>query len=300
MGCCPSAPRLDSTRCAGNGDDAPVTSIDSPRNPRLRGAIALRERHERDTTGLTLVDGARECHRAIEAGVHVETGYVCRSLLRPGDGPAAIALLRERHAEMVELSERAFERLAFGDRADGLVLVVRQPATDLASLAIDSPTPLLIVTEDVEKPGNLGAILRTADASGCDAVIAIGGTDLFNPNVIRASTGTVFSTPLASAPANEVMDWLREHGIVPLAARVDAPDLYTTVDLSGPTALVLGSEADGLSPVWQEGGVQGVRLPMRGRADSLNVSVTAAILAFEARRQRDARRSKAPPAGGGQ
>lgn len=274
--------------------------MDSPRNPRLRGAIALRERHERETTGLTLVDGARECRRAIEAGIDVQTGYVCSSLLRPGDGPAAVALLRERQAEIVELSERAFERLAFGDRADGLVLVVRQPATELALLEIDSPSPLLIVTEDVEKPGNLGAILRTADASGCDAVIAIGGTDLFNPNVIRASTGTVFSTPLACAGADEVLGWLRAQGIVPLAASLDALDLYTTVDLTGPTALVLGSEADGLSAIWRGDDVAGVRLPMRGRADSLNVSVTAAILAFEACRQRDARLSHAPPADGGQ
>jgi TrmH family RNA methyltransferase len=266
-----------------------VTLIASPHNPRLRAAAALRERRDRAATGLTLVDGARECRRAIEAGVIVETAFVCRPLLQSDDTTGIAKALRARRIETVELTERAFERLAFGDRSDGVVLVVRQPATDLAGLVLASPTPLLLVTEDVEKPGNLGAILRTADAAGCDAVIAIGGTDLFNPNVIRASIGAVFSMPLASAPAQEVLSWLRDHGVRPVAARVDAREVYTSADLSGPLALVLGSEAEGLSPVWHDPSIEAVRLPMHGSADSLNVSATAAILAFEARRQRDNR-----------
>ena len=150
------------------------------------------------------------------------------------------------------------------------------------------PQPMVLVTEDVEKPGNLGAILRTADAAGCDAVIAIGGTDLFNPNVIRASIGTAFTVPLAGATAASAIAWLRSRGIRIVAARVDAERLYSEADLRGPLALAFGSEAVGLSRVWSAPDIEGVRLPMLGVADSLNVSATAAILAYEARRQRSA------------
>ncbi len=262
--------------------------IDSPQNPRIQAAVALRDRRERLASGRTIVDGARECRRAIEAGVPVETAFVCRELIRTADAEAAVLRLTADGTEIVEVSERAHDRLAFGNRGDGIVLVVRTPSTSLEALN-PGPTPLLLVTEDVEKPGNLGAILRTADGAGCDAVIAIGGTDLFNPNVIRASVGTVFTVPVAAAPAIEVRAWLQQRGIRPLAARVDAATQYSDADLTGPLALVLGSESEGLSTAWQDAEIEGVSLPMHGVADSLNVSVAAAILAFEARRQRDLR-----------
>ena len=148
------------------------------------------------------------------------------------------------------------------------------------------PNPLVVVTEDVEKPGNVGAILRSADAVGASAVIAAGGTDLFNPNVIRASVGTVFSMPVAAAPAAEVAAWLRRQGIRVVATRVDADRLHVDADLTGSVAIVLGSEAEGLSDTWRAPGVEAVRLPMAGVADSLNVSVAAAVLLYEAWRQR--------------
>ncbi|HUQ43045.1 MAG TPA: TrmH family RNA methyltransferase, partial [Candidatus Limnocylindria bacterium] len=168
-----------------------MTVIESASNPRIKAALRLRERRDRDATGLTLVDGGREALRAINAGAMVETAFVCPSLIASNDakrvhekvtqdfGPFGAAI------EVVEVGERAFERLAFGDRADGVVLVVRAPKLTLEDLALPTE-PLVVVTEDVEKPGNVGAILRSADAVGADAVIAIGGTDLFNPNVIRA------------------------------------------------------------------------------------------------------------------
>jgi TrmH family RNA methyltransferase len=146
----------------------------------------------------------------------------------------------------------------------------------------------VVVTEDVEKPGNVGAILRSADAVGADAVIAAGGTDLFNPNVIRASVGTVFSVPVASAPAGDVAAWLRARGIRIVASRVDAAALHVESDLTGPLAIVLGSEAVGLSDAWRGADIDGVRLPMLGTADSLNVSAAAAVLLYEAWRQRRA------------
>lgn len=273
-----------------------MITIDSAQNPRIRAAAALRERSDRLATGLTLVDGGRECRRAVEAGTVVETAFTCPPLLRSQDALDATTALRARGIQPVETSERAFAKLAFGDRTDGIVLVVRIPSTDLDAITL-GPDPLVLVTEDVEKPGNLGAILRTADAAGCDAVIAIGGTDLFNPNVIRASIGTAFAIPLASATADAAIAWLRGRHIRVVAAHVDAKLAYTGADLRGPLAIVLGSEAHGLTGAWQVPDVEPVRVPMLGVADSLNVAATAAVLAYEARRQRDAAgrpRSHAP------
>jgi TrmH family RNA methyltransferase len=277
-----------------------VTSIDSPQNPRLRAALALRDRRGRLATGLTLVDGARECLRTLEAGARVEAAFICPPLLHAADAEAAAAILRARAVDPIEVSERAFEKLAFGDRAEGLVLVVEAPSTALADLpptGTDEPA-LILVTEDVEKPGNLGAILRTADAAGCDAVIAIGGTDLFNPNVIRASIGTAFSMPLAAATAGETLAWLRDRSIRIVAARTDGERLYSEANLDGALAIVLGSEALGLSAAWHAPDIEAIRLPMLGVADSLNVAATAAILAYEARRQRG-RRPVTTASGGG-
>jgi TrmH family RNA methyltransferase len=260
--------------------------IDSPRNPRILEALALRDRRARVRTGRALVDGARECRRAVEAGVTIETAFVCPALARSEDASATLEMLRSRSVPVVDVSERAHDRLAFGNRGDGIVLVIGTPPTDIGRLR-PGPDPFLLVTEDVEKPGNVGAILRTADAVGCDAVIAIGGTDLFNANVIRASAGTVFSVPVATATADETLAWLEAAAIRPVAARVDAQTTHIEADLSGPLALVVGSESDGLSATWQDPRIAGVRLVMHGVADSLNVSVAAAVLAFEARRQRD-------------
>ncbi|HEX8025131.1 MAG TPA: TrmH family RNA methyltransferase, partial [Candidatus Limnocylindrales bacterium] len=177
-----------------------------------------------------------------------------------------------------------------------IVLVVRAPVSGLADLEL-GPAPLIVVTEDVQKPGNLGAILRSADGAGADGVIAIGGTDLFNPNVVRASVGTVFAVPLATATATDARAWLRDQEIRIVAARVDGARLHSEADLTGPLAIVLGSEAEGLTAAWRGVDVEPVRLPMLGVADSLNVSAAAAILLYEARRQRDAAAAENPARG---
>jgi TrmH family RNA methyltransferase len=260
--------------------------IESPANPRIQAALGLRTRRDRDRTGLTLVDGAREARRALEAGVELDQAFVCPELATSEDARAALALLRQRHADRVtEISPRANARLAYGDRSDGLVLVVRPRRVEVSDLEL-RPDPLVVITEDVEKPGNLGAILRSADAVGVDAVVAIGGTDLFNPNVIRASVATVFRVPLAAASAPAAIEWADDHGLRLVAARVDALTLHVEADLRGPLALVLGSEANGLSATWRGPAIEGVRLPMEGVADSLNVSVAGGILLYEAWRQR--------------
>jgi RNA methyltransferase, TrmH family len=266
--------------------DVPST-LASPGNPRLKSIARLRDRRERDMTGLTLVDGAREVRRALESGVEVVEALVCEPLLAGEDARAALDLLRERRIPLTPTTERAFSKIAFGERAEGLVAVVRAPAFRLADLRLPAD-PLLAVIEGVEKPGNVGAVLRSADGAGVDAVIAASPrTDLANPNVIRASAGTFFAVALASAPTPAVIDWLHERKIRIVPTRVDASVEYTDMDLTGSVAIVLGSESEGLSEAWRAAGVDAVRLPMRGVADSLNVSVAAAVLLYEARRQRD-------------
>jgi TrmH family RNA methyltransferase len=265
----------------------PSPVLASPSNPRIKSIARLRDRRERESTGLTLVDGAREVRRALESNVDVVEAFVCEPLLAGEDARVALDLLRDRSVPITGTTQPAFARIAFGERAEGLVAVIRSPNRGLADLTLTAE-PLLVVIEGVEKPGNLGAILRSADGAGADALIAASPrTDLTNPNVIRASAGTFFSVPTAAAETSEVIDWLVERGIRAVAARVDAERPYTDADLTGPLAIVLGTETQGLTDVWRTADVEAVRLPMLGVADSLNVSVAAAVLLYEARRQRN-------------
>ena len=259
----------------------------SPSNPRIKAAVRLRDRRAREELGLTLVDGARELRRALVAGVEVVVAFLHEPALAGEDARVALDRLRASGVPLHSTTEPAFAKVAFGARVDGLVAVVRPPALDLAALRLP-PDPLVIVVEGVEKPGNVGAILRSADGAGADAVIAASPrTDLWNPNVIRASAGTAFSVGLAAGPSALVLAWLRDRAVRIVAARVDGTIPYTEADLTGALAIVLGSEADGLTRTWAGDDVTAIRLPMHGVADSLNVSVTAAILLYEARRQRD-------------
>lgn len=264
-------------------DDVPA--ITSPKNPRVRAAAELRERGARDEAGRTIVDGAREVDRALSGGAAVETVFVDDGGLTP-EGRRTVDRAQASGAEVVAVSAAVLARLAYGDRAEGLVAVVIIPDQSLAALDL-GPDPLVVVLEAVEKPGNLGAVLRSADAAGADAVIvADPRTDLFNPNAVRASLGTIFALPVAAGPSADVRAWLDERGIAVLAARVEASVPYTAADLRGSVALVLGSEAEGLTDAWAGEGVTPISLPMHGVADSLNVSITAAVLLYEARRQR--------------
>ena len=260
--------------------------LTSAANPRVKAARALRDRRERLRTGLTLIDGARELRRALDAGVVVEEAFVCESLLAGPDARAAFDRLRDDRVTVARVTESVLARLAFGERAEGLVAVARIPSTALADL-VPPAAPLLVVIEGVEKPGNLGAVMRSADGAGADAVVAASpASDLFNPNAIRASMGTIFAMPLASGPGPEIRARLDAGGIRLVAARVDGAVPYMDLDLRGPLAIVLGSEADGLTDAWSGAEVIAVRLPMLGAADSLNVSIAAAVLLYEARRQR--------------
>jgi TrmH family RNA methyltransferase len=228
----------------------------------------------------------RETLRALQGGVVLREVFVEPELMAEQEAKALLERLREESVPVLELSREAFSRLAYGDRLDGVVAVAETPIRTLADLRLP-PEPLIGVIEGVEKPGNLGAVLRTADGAGVDAVIvAESATDLFNPNIIRASLGTVFAVPVVVASSGDVLAWLQERGIAIIAARVDGSVDYAAADYRGAVAIALGSEARGLSDAWAVLARDSVHVPMMGVADSLNVSVTAAVLFYEALRQR--------------
>ena len=271
-------------------------TITSPANPRVRAAAALRDADSRRATGLTLVDGRRECERAAAAGAEIVELFVATDVFtrsRPDSSAFADWLggLAGRGVPVTLLAARPFDRLAFGGRNEGVVAVVRWRAAALAAVTFAADRPVLLV-EGVEKPGNLGAILRTADAAGLAGVVVCDGrTDPANPAVIRASLGTVFAVPLAVATAAEAIHWCGEHARRVVAATPTGKRLWHEASIAGSTAILLGSEAHGISPAWQEAaaagriGLESVRLSMHGIADSLNLSATAAVLAYEAVRQ---------------
>ncbi len=266
--------------------------LTSAANPRLRAAIALRDRRDRVRTGRLLVDGAREVARALDAGVTLVEAFVAAGPAPDPDVAAVAARAAALGVPLVPIAPELLARLAYGERASGIVAVATAPGMSLSALGLPDVAPLVGVLEDVEKPGNLGAVCRSADGAGLDALIAARGSaaaaDPWNPNAVRASLGTVFTLPMAAAATADVIAWLRDRGLRVVAARVDGSVDYTDADLTGPVALVLGSEAHGLTAAWSASDVIAVRLPMRGRVDSLNVAAAAAILFYEARRQRDA------------
>jgi len=258
--------------------------ITSRQNERIKAAAKLRTARQRAKQGRFLIDGVREIGRALDAGIEVVEAFVCGAL---GTSQAARLLVpRLANAPCAEVTAEVFEKIGFGERKEGVVVVAKTPRRSLDQLSLPA-RPLVAVLEGLEKPGNVGAILRTADGAGIDGVIiASGRTDLFNPNTIRASLGTVFAKNVCTATVAETIAILRAWQLPIVATRPGAKPLYTEVDYRAGAAIVLGSEADGLSAEWDQQEVRSVRLPMQGIADSLNVSATAAILFYEAQRQR--------------
>jgi TrmH family RNA methyltransferase len=260
--------------------------ITSVHNPRVKAAARLRERSGRREQGRIIIDGVREIRQALAAGVTIAEVFFFSELCRDDEHQRVLEAARRAGAELIEVTPRVMEKLAYGQRVEGVVAVATPPQRRLADLQLPGES-LVAVVEGVEKPGNLGAIVRTADAAGVAAVlVASGGTDLFNPNAIRASLGAMFSVPVCSAPSEEIFHLLRQRGYPIFAARVDGAVDYTAADLRGRAAIALGSEARGLSPLWSGEHVTAIRLPMLGSVDSLNLSATAAVLFYEALRQR--------------
>jgi TrmH family RNA methyltransferase len=260
--------------------------ISSLTNPRVKQVVALRRRAHRDALGLTIVEGYPEVKRAVDNRHVPVTLFTCPPLFQGENEPELIRRCLEAGAEHIACAEPVFRKMSYRDRPDGLLAVTPRVRGALADLRLPA-NPLLVVVQAIEKPGNLGTILRSSDAAGADAVLVCDRcTDINNPNVVRASIGTLFALPVIEAATAEVLPWLKARGIRTVAATPHAERLYTDENLRGPVALVLGAEQTGLTGVWMDSADVRVRIPMRGQADSLNVAQAATLLLFEAVRQR--------------
>ena len=261
--------------------------LTSPANPRIKYVVRLRSCSAREESGEMIVEGFRECRRALDNGYRPHMIFHCPDLYLKNENEAGIVSDSvARGAEEYECSKAAFLKMAYRDRPDGLLMVGPHVAKRLQDLSLP-PNALVIVTEAIEKPGNLGTILRSADAANVSAVIVCDrATDIHNPNVVRASTGTMFSVPIVEASSEEALAWLKERGFRILAATPHAEKLHFEVDLTGNMAIAVGAEQYGLTAKWMDGADLRVRIPMLGLADSLNVSAATTILVFEAVRQR--------------
>ncbi len=257
--------------------------IASLQNLKIKNLVKLRRRRQRDRQKLMLIDGARALRMALDNHFDIDAIYFSETQ-------------RAEHAELLHqatlknialqpVSAAVFSKIGYGDTPDSILGLAEQPTLSLDNLP-RSQNPLYIIAEGLEKPGNLGAILRSADAAGVDGLILCNPqTDIYNPNVIRASRGTFFSVPMAQAAVEETFHWLREEALQIVAAAPESDRRYTQVDMRPPTAIILGAEHAGLSDAWRKRTL--VTIPMRGQADSLNVAQSASILMFEALRQRE-------------
>lgn len=264
-------------------------AITSPQNPKILLAAALRVNgRSRRGNGLFVVEGRRETAHCLEAGFVPKALFVCPEIITADDLRPLVALAESLNPAccMYEISPSLYEKIAYRGGTEGIIAEVEFKERRLEDVAL-SENPLVVVLEGVEKPGNLGAVLRSADAAGADAVIVCDPVaDLYNPNLIRASIGAVFSRQVAVASSENTIAWLHSKGLQILTAQLQDSELYYNTPMTGPTAIVFGTESTGLTDIWRDAADAHIRIPMLGSLDSLNVSVSAAILLFEAVRQR--------------
>ena len=258
--------------------------ISAANNPKIKKLLALQQKAaERRRSGLFVVEGLRELQHCTEAGLEIDTVFFCPEILEnSGD---AVAML-PKGVRRCEVTAGVYDKIAYRGGTEGIVAEVRARRLRLEELQMKE-NPLVVVLESVEKPGNLGAVLRSADAAGVDAVIVCDPlTDIYNPNLIRSSIGAVFTVPCVACTSDECIAYLKAKGIQILTAQLQDSNLYYDTDMTCGTAIVMGTEATGLTEAWRQAATRHIRIPMLGRLDSLNVSVSAGILMFEAVRQR--------------
>lgn len=261
-------------------------AITSKQNPRIKELVKLRDRRARDKAGVFLIEGYREIVRAVEKNIEITEFYYSPDWFLGENEPALIEKIKARGTQVFEVSKDVFTKFTYRDRPDGLLAVAKQWHKRLDDLKL-SDRPFMLVVEAIEKPGNLGTVLRSADGAGVDAVIVCDQvTDIFNPNVVRSSTGVLFSVPLVVSDSKTVLDWLKSKGVKVVATTPDTDQIYTKVDLTGPIAIVMGSEQYGLTDFWLKNCDIPVRIPMHGQADSLNVAMATGLVVYEAERQR--------------
>ena len=269
-----------------------IENITSAQNQKIRTLLELQEKSKvRRKEGLFVVEGRRELLHCIEAGYEPFTLFICRDILSDRDLDEILGAIEENFCGMmcqiIEIPQYLYDKVAYRGGTEGVIAEMRCKSLSLESLKLKE-SPLVVILESVEKPGNLGAVLRSADASGVDAVIVCDPlTDMYNPNLIRSSIGAIFTVPVATATSEETIAWLKAEGIKIYTAQLQDSEWYYDTDMKGGTAIVMGTEATGLTDVWRKAADAHIKIPMLGRLDSLNVSVSAAILMFEAVRQRN-------------
>ena len=258
--------------------------LSSLQNPSVKNLVKLSKARERKAQNLFVVEGARELSLALAGDYSIQEVYVCRELFQNTRYPNVLdTIVNDR---IIEITPQVFEKVSYRKSSDGLIALLQPKLHTLSNIQL-SETPFVIILESVEKPGNLGAILRTADAAAVDAVIVCDPhTDIYNPNVIRSSVGALFTVQTAVCTSEEAMEWLHKHSIASYAAELGAAEWYQDIDYRCPSAIVMGTEAEGVTSSWLNYATKRIKIPMRGKIDSLNVSVSTAVLTFEAMRQR--------------
>ena len=258
--------------------------ISSVQNPEIRELITIKEKKKgRSSSGLFVLEGVREYLLAREAGYVFTKFFICQDILPESEWSDLI----DAEASLRFVSKTVYKRIAYRGKTEGLIALVKAKDHGLEDLGKLPDNPLILVTEAPEKPGNIGGMLRTADAAGLDAVlVADMKGDLYNPNVVRSSVGCLFTVPIAVSDSKSLISFLEDRGVRIYAAALQDSVPYTDADLTGPAAIVVGTESSGLTSIWREASSEKIRIPMSGEIDSMNVSVSAAILIFEAKRQR--------------
>ncbi|GAA4291313.1 TrmH family RNA methyltransferase [Aestuariibaculum suncheonense] len=259
-----------------------ITSI---QNSYIKQLVQLKDKsRERRKSGLFLIEGVRELSLAVKGGYQLDTVLFYPDLI----SETQVSEFIKPNTNLIEISKEVYEKLAYRDTTEGVLAVAKSKTHDFETLKFNTETPLILVAEAPEKPGNIGALLRTADAANADAVIiANPKTDLYNPNIIRSSVGCVFTNQIATGTTEEIISFLNSQNINIYCAALQASANYHTQDFTKPTAIVVGTEATGLSNAWLQHSTQNIIIPMQGEIDSMNVSVAAGILIFEAKRQRN-------------
>jgi len=263
-----------------------MKQIASLQNPLIKSLVQLQEKSKaRKVSGTFLIEGKREISLALIGAFKIQTLLFCPDYISFSEIEKLIS--DEKEIELIEITKEIYQKLAYRDTTEGLLAVAKNKSNTLEDLQLRE-NPLILIAESPEKPGNIGALLRTADAANIDAVIiANPKSDLYNPNVIRSSVGCVFTNQIAMASSEDVIEYLKEKKIAIFSAILQDAKPYYQQNFQQPTALVVGTEATGLSAIWREESKQNIIIPMEGAIDSMNVSVAAAILLFEAKRQRD-------------
>ncbi len=260
-----------------------MKQITSIQNPFIKSLVLLQEKSKaRKQTGTFLIEGLREISLAIKGGYEIETVLFLPELVSESE----INKLIKNPFQIIEINKEVYQKLAYRDTTEGILAVAKSKSSKLSDLKL-SDNPLILVVESLEKPGNIGAVLRTADAANLDAVlIANPKSDLYNPNIVRSSVGCLFTNQIATGTTTEIISFLKEKKINFYSATLQNSTSYHTQNFTTPTALVVGTEATGLTQEWRDNATQNIIIPMQGEIDSMNVSVAAAILIFEAKRQR--------------